>query len=94
MTVLTEMILVGQYVWVLFGMLRKMSWINILVRPLVASALMGLVVVFLTPTLPLFFTILIGAISYFIFLFVVRAFGKEDLQFIQTLRTSSKADNA
>jgi len=94
MTVVTEMILVGQYVWVLFAILRNISWINILVRPLLASAMMGTLVVFLRPNVPLPINVIIGAISYFIFLFVVRAFGKDDLHFIRMLRTSSKADNA
>jgi O-antigen/teichoic acid export membrane protein len=94
MTVLTEIVLVGQYVWILSKMLRTMSWINILLRPLLASALMGTLVVFLRPLVPLPVTIAIGTVSYFIFLFVVRAFGKDDFTFIRTLRTSSKADNA
>jgi len=94
MTVATEIILVGQYGFVLSAMLRKMSWVNILVRPLAASAMMGALVVSLRSSLPLPVTVVIGAVSYFIFLFVVRAFGKDDFTFIRTLRTASKADNA
>ena len=94
MTVATEIILVGQYGFVLAAMLRKMNWVNILVRPLAASAMMGALVVFLRPNLPLPVTVGIGAVSYFVFLFVVRAFGKDDFTFIRTLRTASKADNA
>jgi hypothetical protein len=43
---------------------------------------------------PLPINVIIGAISYFIFLFVVKAFGKDDFNFIRMLRTSSKTDNA
>jgi O-antigen/teichoic acid export membrane protein len=93
MTVVTEIILVSQYIGVLSDMLRKMSWVNILVRPLLASALMGILVIFLKPNVPLPINIIIGAISYFIFLFVVRAFGKDDFNFLRMLRTPSKVDN-
>lgn len=94
MTVVTEIILVSQYVWILSEMLRKMSWVNILLRPLLASALMGTLVIFLKPNVPLLVNVFIGAISYVVFLFVVGAFGKDDFNFIRMLRTSSKADNA
>ena len=76
MTVLTEVVLVGQYIWILSRLLRTLNWINILIRPLLASALMGTLVVFLRPAVPLPVNILIGMVSYFIFLFVVGAFGK------------------
>jgi O-antigen/teichoic acid export membrane protein len=94
MTVLTEMVLVGQYIWLLSYLLRTMNWINILVRPLLAAALMGTLVVFLKPTVPLWMNVFIGAVSYFVFLFAMKAFGKDDFQFLRTLRTASKADNA
>ncbi|NTV38256.1 MAG: LUD domain-containing protein [Anaerolineales bacterium] len=41
MTVVTEAVLVGQYLWILRSTMRQMNWANTLVRPLVAALLMG-----------------------------------------------------
>lgn len=93
MTVATEMVLVGQYVWILNGMLRKMNWVNILVRPLLAVIFMGLVVISLKQSIPFFADIAIGALSFAVFLLVFRAVGKDDIRFVRDIRAPVEVDN-
>ncbi len=92
MTVATEVVLVGQYVWTLNGMLRKMNWVNILVRPLLAAIFMGIVVISLRSTVPLLANIIIGAVSYALFLFLFGVVGKDDFRFVREIRTPSDVD--
>jgi len=94
MTVVTEVILVGQYAWVLRGMLRTMNWIDILVRPLLAATLMGILVLALKPLLSFPILVGVGAISYLGFLFLIGVLGKDDLRFIRDIRSPSKVDNS
>jgi O-antigen/teichoic acid export membrane protein len=93
MTVATEVVLVGQYVWNLNGMLRKMNWVNILVRPLLAAIFMGIVVISLRSSVPFLANIVIGAVSYVLFLFVFGAVGKDDMRFVRDVRAPSEAEN-
>ncbi len=94
MTVATEAVLVGQYVWTLSELLRKMNWVNILVRPLLAAILMGILVITLRPSLPFLANVVIGAISYAVFLFVLGAVGKDDYRFVRQIRATSEVDNS
>jgi O-antigen/teichoic acid export membrane protein len=94
MTVATEAVLVGQYVWTLSEMLRKMNWVNILVRPLFATILMGILVITLKASLPLFVNVVIGAFSYAFFLFALGAVGKDDFRFVRQIRATSEVDNS
>ena len=41
MTVFTEAVLVGQYVWALRSLMQKINWSSSLLRPLLAVALLG-----------------------------------------------------
>jgi O-antigen/teichoic acid export membrane protein len=89
MTVATEVVLVGQYAWTLRGMLLKMNWVNILVRPLLAAIFMGIIVISLKTSTLFLVSVGIGAISYTFFLFVLRAIGKDDFRFVRQIRTTS-----
>ncbi len=94
MTVATEAVLVCQYVVALFELLRKMNWINILVRPLLATLFMGLVVITVRSDMPFFVNVVIGAFSYAVFLFVLGAVGKDDFRFVREIRSPSEVDNS
>ena len=60
MTVLTELILVGQYVWLLRAEIRELNW-GPLTRALLAVLMMGAVAILLRE-LPLLLNIAIGAV--------------------------------
>jgi O-antigen/teichoic acid export membrane protein len=85
MTVATEAILVGQYLWMLRRQLRELSWSYILFRPLLAALLMG-GAVFLLRYLPLLLNIAGGALLYSGLLFLLGVLGRNELRFIRDLR--------
>ncbi len=84
-TVLTEIILVGQYLWMLREQLQGFQWGPILFRPLVAALLMGGLVLALHG-LPLFVNIAIGALFYGTLLLLFRVLGNDELRFVLSLR--------
>jgi O-antigen/teichoic acid export membrane protein len=85
MTVVTEAILIGQYAWILRGVLRNLNWRRILLRPLLAALLMGGLVLAL-PSLPLLVNVMVGAITYVGLLLLLGVVGKEELAFVRGLR--------
>lgn len=85
MTVLTEVILVMQYVWLLRAPLGKMNWQLTLLRPLLAALLMG-VLLYLLRGWPVFVSAAIGALCYAALLVLMRVLGRDELRFVQSLR--------
>ena len=85
MTVLTEMILVGQYLFILRAQLRSFHWGYVLLRPLLAALGMGLVL-WLSQGLPLLIHAPIGALAYAAFLVLLGVLGKDELHFVRNLR--------
>jgi O-antigen/teichoic acid export membrane protein len=86
MTVLTEVILVGQYLYILRAQLRSFQWGFVLVRPLLAALGMGLVL-WLSTGLPLWLHAPLGALAYALFLVVLGVLGKDELHFVRGLRS-------
>jgi O-antigen/teichoic acid export membrane protein len=64
MTVITEGILVGQYLWINRDLIRAMEWMTTFVYPLVAAGVMGLLVWVIQDHLPLPLTLLAGGCIY------------------------------
>ncbi len=62
MTVLTEAVLVGQYLWMLRAQMRQLDWGQVLLRPLVAALAMGGLVL-LARGLPLLLNVALGALD-------------------------------
>jgi O-antigen/teichoic acid export membrane protein len=90
MTVLTEAVLVGQYLWILRAMLRRFNWGTTLLRPLLAALSMGIQVLALRD-LPLVTNIALAALTYGILLFLLGVLGRDELRFIRDLRQHSEA---
>lgn len=90
MTVVTEAILVGQYVWMLRAELRRLDWGQILLRPLLAALLMGGAVLALRG-LPLLLNVAIGGCVYGLLLLVLGSLGRDELQFVRGLRRRAEA---
>jgi O-antigen/teichoic acid export membrane protein len=90
MTVVTEAILVGQYLWILRSQMRLLNWGTILVRPLLATFTMGGVVLALHG-LPLLINIAVGALSYGGLLLLFGVLGRDELRFVRGLRRRSEA---
>lgn len=84
MTVLTEVVLVSQYVWLLSAVLRQLNWALVLVRPLLAVSAM-LVVVLVLRDLPLVMDVGVGAVSYGALLIVFGAIGTDELKLARRL---------
>ncbi len=82
MTVITEMVLVGQYVWLLHSLLRQIDWMLVLLRPLLAALLMGGVVL-AAASLPLLLTILLGGMIYVGLLFAFGLLGRDEAEFVR-----------
>jgi O-antigen/teichoic acid export membrane protein len=85
MTVLTETVLVGQYVWALRSILRIMHWDRILGRPATATLAMG-VSVYVLRDAPLFYAIALGGATYLSLLFALRVLGRDEIRFLRGLR--------
>ena len=88
MTVLTEMILVGQYFYILRAQLRNFHWGYVLLRPLLAALGMGLAL-WLSQGLPLWIHASIGALTYVAFLVALGVLGKDELHFVRNIRRPS-----
>jgi O-antigen/teichoic acid export membrane protein len=85
MTVITEAVLLSQYLWHLRHLLAKVNWTQVLLRPLFAATVMGFIVYFLDD-LSLLIRIAIGAASYAVVLLLTGAVGRSELNFLRTLR--------
>jgi O-antigen/teichoic acid export membrane protein len=90
MTVLTEMILVTQYIFILRKKLAGVNLKNSILRPILAVSLMGAVLLILSPWLPLLAMIITGGVAYILFALLVGAISKEDLTLLKTLRAEAK----
>lgn len=85
MTVVTELVLVSQYLWLLRSQLAEVNWANALGRPALAALLMaGLVL--LLDGLPLLGTVAAGACAYAVLLLALGVVGPDEWQFVRGLR--------
>jgi O-antigen/teichoic acid export membrane protein len=90
MTVATEVVLVGQYVWMLRSLLREFNWGQVLVRPMLAASIMAAMVIAMRQAaVPI--TVLVGALTYVAALFMLGAVGKDEIHFLQSLRKPMEA---
>lgn len=85
MTVLTEVVLVCQYLYILRAQLRSFHWGFVLLRPLLAALGMGLVL-WLTQGLPLWVHAPLGVLAYATFLVALGVLGKDEIRFVRNLR--------
>jgi O-antigen/teichoic acid export membrane protein len=85
MTVATEAVLVGQYVWLLRDLLRRLNWGQMLVRPLLAAGLM-VAALLIVPDLHVLIRIGLGALIYGSLLIALRVLGKDEVRFVRGLR--------
>jgi O-antigen/teichoic acid export membrane protein len=79
MTVVTEIILVSQYGWVLRAQLHKLNWRLSLLRPLVAALLMAALALTLHNYLPLLLNIAISGLAYMAMLPILGVIGQSEL---------------
>jgi O-antigen/teichoic acid export membrane protein len=85
-TVLTELILLGQYAWLLRRLLSQLDWTQIVLRPVLAAALMGALVLLLRD-LPLAVAAASGALAYGALLLLLGVLGRDEYQFVRSLRS-------
>ncbi len=86
MTVFTEMVLVGQYAYILRKPLSQMNWGNALLRPLLAAVLMGGTLLLVRSMVPWFVSAALGTVIYVALLLLLGVVGKDELRFVQSLR--------
>jgi O-antigen/teichoic acid export membrane protein len=85
MTVVTEAVLVGQYVWMLRAVMQQFNWGKILLRPLLAAAIMGALVWLVRSYVPLLASVAIGAAVYLMLLLVLGVTGKDEVHFVRSI---------
>lgn len=90
MTVLTEVVLVCQYLYILRAQLSSFHWGYVLLRPLLAAIGMGLVLWF-SQGLPLWLHAAMGVLAYAAFLVALGVLGKDELRFVRNLRRPEAA---
>lgn len=91
MTVLTEAVLVSQYIWLLRHALRPMRWGPTLVRPAMAAIGMGLALMLIGPHVHVIVAIVCGAAIYGALLLLLGALGSDELRFMRSLRATSES---
>jgi O-antigen/teichoic acid export membrane protein len=90
MTVVTEAVLVGQYLWVLRATIRRFNWGSTLLRPLLAALLMGIQVLALRG-LPLLLDIALAGLSYGGLLLLLGVIGRDEFRFVRGLRRGAES---
>ncbi len=91
-TVLTELILVSQYIWRLRSTLRRFRWGALLLRPALAAAAMGGFVALVSSSIALLpLTVALGAALYAVALLLLGVIGSDELRFVRQLRTPGEA---
>jgi O-antigen/teichoic acid export membrane protein len=91
MTVLTELLLMAQYVWLLRSTLRCFNWGSTLVRPGLAAGLMGVFVTLISDSIALLpLTVALGASLYVTALLLLGVIGSEELRIVRHLRTPAE----
>ncbi|HEY4691359.1 MAG TPA: flippase [Anaerolineae bacterium] len=90
MTLATEAVLVGQYVWMLRALLRKMNLGTSLVRPLLAALCMGALMFLLRSSVPLLVNITLGVVAYFVLAWLLGVLGKEEWRLIRNMHSSAE----
>jgi len=91
MTVVTETILVGQYIWLLRETMRMLPWNYMLLRPLLATVLTGGLLLVLRPFVPFPANVAAGVATYLVLLLALGVVGRDELRFVRSIRTSSEA---
>lgn len=85
MTVLTEAILVGQYLWLMRPLVRQFNGGLLFVRPLVAALVMGGVSILLLAQVPLLVNIIISGLVYVLGLLLLGVVGRDELRFVRSM---------
>ncbi len=86
MTVLTEVVLVSQYMWAIRNVVSEFDLRQNLLFPMLASFLMGCTALILHDLVPLVVNIVVCAILYFLLLFLFRVLGKDEMAILLHLR--------
>jgi O-antigen/teichoic acid export membrane protein len=89
MTVLTEMLLAGQYLWIIRKQLPTLTLLNGLFRPFIAALLMGGIVLIIRDQVPLYASFVIGTLTYLGFAFIINAIRLDDIRFFIKMRMSN-----
>ncbi|MBX6771941.1 MAG: flippase [Chloroflexi bacterium] len=87
MTLLTEAILVGQYLWMLRSVIARFDWTAVLLRPLAAAAVMGCAI-FPLRSLPLPLVLMGGVLTYGGMAIALGLVGREEIAIVRSLRGS------
>jgi O-antigen/teichoic acid export membrane protein len=90
MTVLTEAVLVSQYLYTLRQTIRQIDWVTSLLKPLLSAVIMGLMILLINTHIPLLVTVGVSVLLYTSLLFVFRVLGKEELNFLLRLQQYSR----
>lgn len=84
MTVVTEVVLISQYLWLLRDVLRRFNWQVVLLRPLLAAVVMAWSV-HLIEQEPLLLSIALGVLTYCGLLIALRSFGRDEYDFLKSI---------
>lgn len=85
MTLVTEIVLVGQYVFLLRDQLRILDWRRFFVRPMACAAVLAMVLA-LTISWPWQARAVAGGLAYVVALVALKTVGREEIDFIRRLR--------
>jgi O-antigen/teichoic acid export membrane protein len=89
-TVLTEAVMVSQYLFIMRQDMRRLTWDKILFRPLLAAALMGVSLAALNIQ-SLLANVAIGAAIYLGLILLLGVLGKDEIRFVRGLWRRAEA---
>lgn len=92
MTLVTEAVLAGQYLWLLRATLRQVNWQRALILPIAATLVTG-VLLLITRNWPLIAQVALGAVAYCFLLVGLGILGRDDLALVSHFRRARADDS-
>lgn len=86
MTVLTEAVLVLQYIWLIRDHLPFEQWSQALVGPIAATLTMGIFTLLVSSHLPLLLTVALSGLVYLVGMVVFGVIGRHELEFVREIQ--------
>lgn len=91
-TVVTEAVLVSQYLWHLRDFIKKMNLQQNVLKPFVAAVLMGCVSLILQAYVPLLVNVAVSGAIYLGLLIALNVIGRDELGFLRELRSNKTTE--
>jgi len=90
-TIITEVILLGMYAYFLSKYLHKIAFHKIIIKPIISVSIMCIFVYFCR-SINLFLLVILAAVVYFLILYLIKGFSKEDIDLFKNIFKKQKEE--